>query len=63
MDSKEVLDKVIDLSFLSKYYEDLYDVLWKVYEGKKVAPSDYKNTHIGLFNVQISRVVNMGKMR
>ena len=51
MDRKEVLDKVIDLSFLSKYYEDLYDVLWKVYEGKKAYPSDYKNTHIGLFNV------------
>lgn len=44
------LDKVKELIKGLKYYEDLYDIIWKVGEDNKIKRSDYNDINIGLFN-------------
>ena len=34
------LQEVIKLSKESKYYEDLYDIFWKLYKDDKIIPHD-----------------------
>lgn len=45
-----MLDKIISLSNKSKYYEDLYDIFWKISENDKINNKHYMNISIGLFN-------------
>ena len=45
------LQEVIKLSKSSKYYEDLYDIFWKLYKDDKILPRHYKGIKIGLFNI------------
>mgnify|MGYP001303134049 FL=1 len=45
-----MVDEIITLSQKSKYYEDLYDIFWKISERNKVSDKHYKNISIGLFN-------------
>ena len=35
----------------SKYFEDLYDIFWKISEGEKITKQKYNNVSIGLFNI------------
>ena len=35
----------------SKYFEDLYDIFWKISEGEKLTKQHYNNVSIGLFNI------------
>ena len=34
----------------NKYFEDLYDIVWKIGENKKIERKDYNGVKIGLFN-------------
>ena len=34
-----------------KYYEDLYDIFWKISDGNKIKKEHYNNISIGLFNI------------
>jgi len=45
------LEKIIELSNHSKYYEDLYDIFWKLYEHETIQPRHYKGIRVGLFNI------------
>ena len=47
----DILCSIKDHSKKCKYYEDLYNILWKINEGKKVENEHYKNISIGLFNI------------
>ena len=44
------LERIKELSKGCKYYEDLYDILWKINESKQIQKKDYQNIKIGLFN-------------
>ena len=44
------LDEVKDIIKNNKYYEDLYDIVWKLGEGKKIEKKNYNGIKIGLFN-------------
>tara|TARA_B100001094_G_scaffold325480_1_gene379890 strand:- start:10685 stop:12001 length:1317 start_codon:yes stop_codon:yes gene_type:complete len=50
MKDEALLQDIKNISAKSKYYEDLYDLLWKVnsYQGNK--KSDFENISFGLFN-------------
>ena len=44
------LDKIKTLSKESKYYEDLYDIIWKLNMREKLQRKEYNNIKIGLIN-------------
>ena len=44
------MDKIKELSNESKYFEDLYDIFWKIHENDKIKKEHYSNISIGLFN-------------
>ena len=45
-----MIDEIIALSNECKYFEDLYDIFWKVSKKHKISNIHYKNISIGLFN-------------
>ena len=45
-----MINEIKRLSHESKYYEDLYDIFWKVSEKNRVNDEEYNNISIGLFN-------------
>ena len=51
MDDNKIKDKINKLSKKSKYYEDLYDIFWKISEDIKIKKEHYDNISIGLFNI------------
>src|SRR6056300_1645964 len=44
------LKKIKQLSKSAKYYEDLYEIIWKMNDNKKITSKDYSNVKIGLIN-------------
>ena len=44
------LDSVKKLIKSNKYYEDLYDIIWKLGENQKIKKENYNGVKIGLFN-------------
>ena len=46
----ESLDKIKSIVKECRYYEDLYDIIWKINANKTIQKSDYKDIRIGLFN-------------
>lgn len=44
------LDAVKKITKNNKYYEDLYDIVWKLGENKKIKKENYNGLKIGLFN-------------
>ena len=44
------LDSVKKIIKSNKYYEDLYDIIWKLGEQQKIKKENYKDVKIGLFN-------------
>lgn len=44
------LDDVKKIIKRNRYYEDLYDIIWKLGENKNVEQKHYNNIKIGLFN-------------
>ena len=44
------MDEIIKYSEKCKYFEDLYDIFWKLYENDKIEKKHYSNISIGLFN-------------
>ena len=44
------LSKIKDLSKNAKYYEDLYEIIWKINLNKKIKKEDYNGVKIGLIN-------------
>ncbi len=44
------LDSVKTIIKSNKYYEDLYDIIWKLGENKKIKKENYNGVKIGLFN-------------
>lgn len=44
------LSHVKDILKDSKYFEDLYDIVWKLGENKKIQKKNYNGIKIGLFN-------------
>ena len=51
MDNNLSLSLIKDISKRCKYYEDLYDIFWKIGEGKKINKTYYEGISIGLFNI------------
>ena len=45
-----MVEEIKQLSKKAYYYEDLYDIFWKLYEKNKLKPEHYKDISIGLFN-------------
>ena len=44
------IERIQYLSKKSTFYEDLYDIIWKIGDNKKIVKDDYHNLSIGLFN-------------
>ena len=44
------LDTVKQIIKNNKYYEDLYDIVWKLGEHQRIKKENYKDVKIGLFN-------------
>ena len=44
------LDSVKNIIKSNKYYEDLYDIIWKLGENQKIKKQNYNGVKIGLFN-------------
>ena len=44
------LDSIKKVVKASRYYEDLYDIIWKIGENKEIKRENYKGVKIGLFN-------------
>lgn len=44
------LDSVKNIIKSNKYYEDLYDIIWKLGEHQKIKKQNYNGVKIGLFN-------------
>ena len=44
------LDSVKKIIKSNKYYEDLYDIIWKLGENQKIKKQNYNGVKIGLFN-------------
>lgn len=44
------LSKIKNLSKEAKYYEDLYEIIWKINLNKKIKKQDYNGIKIGLIN-------------
>ena len=47
-------DITAEIQLLSKkcnYYDDLEQILWKVFETNKIQKEHYKNVSVGLFNI------------
>jgi len=47
----ELSKNIKELSKKCSYYEDLYEIFWKLHENKKVKESHYKSVSVGLFNI------------
>lgn len=45
-----ILNNIIKISKSCKYYEDLYDILWKLFENQDIKPI-HKRCNIGIFNI------------
>lgn len=44
------LSKIKNISKSAKYYEDLYEIIWKINENNKINKKDYNDIKIGLIN-------------
>jgi hypothetical protein len=46
----DLFHEIMNLINKCKYYEDLYDIIWKLFENKDIKPV-HKKCNIGLFNI------------
>ena len=44
------LESIKEITERCKYYEDLYEIIWRIGENKKIKRENYNGVKIGLFN-------------